>query len=132
MLQVRELNKIGLIGGPLTLRIGSLSEDALKPDVAVNASTKLLWTSNGDNRKIAVASNITSPRFILRIRAEQLSPGAGIAEPEVTLKDNEPRDLILEVRRSAGSCTLKFTAAADAEQGVGSESHLITYTITGC
>jgi hypothetical protein len=131
VLQVKQLNKINLIGGPLTLQINSVDDNATEPTPAVDASTKLLWTSNGDNGKIAVGSNITSPRFTLRIEAGAISPGAGIAEPEVTLSDNEPHNLILGVQRSAGSCTLKFTAIADVDQGVGSESRLITYTITG-
>ena len=130
MLQVREINKIGLVGGAVTLQVGSAGGDRLEP--STDASTRLLWTSNGDNRKIAVASNVTSPRFVLRIQAEQINPGSGVAEPEVTLSDNEPHDLILGVRRTAGGCTLKFTAAAEPEEGIGSESHLITYTITGC
>ncbi len=132
VLQVKEINKIGLVGGPLTLRINRISEGATQPDPAVDGTTKLLWTSNGDNRKIAVASNVTSPRFILKIQAEKISEGAGMAEPRVTLSGSETHDLIVGVRRSAGGCTLKFTAVADASQGVGSEAHLITYTITGC
>lgn len=130
-LRVMELNKIDLVGGPLTLQINSIHDDAPQPSPAVDASTKLLWTSNGNARKIAVGSNIASPRFILKIEAEKSSSGAGIAEPEITLSDNAPRDLILGVQRSAGSCHLKFTAIADVEEGTGTESRLITYTITG-
>ena len=130
-LRVMELNTIDLVGGPLTLQINTIDDNAAQPNPAIDASTKLLWTSNGDARKIAVGSDIASPRFILKIEAEKSSPGAGIAQPEVTLSDNSPHDLILGVERSAGSCKLKFTAMAAVEEGSGSESHLITYTITG-
>jgi len=130
-LRVMELNKIDLVGGPLTLRINSINEGTVEPNPAIDASTKLLWTSNGDARKIAVASDIASPRFKLKIEAEKSGSGPGIAQPEVTLADDSPHDLILGVQRSAGSCQLKFTAVADVAQGTGSESHLITYTITG-
>jgi hypothetical protein len=130
-LRVMELNKIDLVGGPLTLQINSINDNAGEPNPAVDASTKLLWTSNGDARKIAVGSDIASPRFILKIEAEKSGSGAGIAQPEVTLSDNSPHDLILGVQRSAGSCSLRFKALASAEEGTGSESHLITYTITG-
>ena len=130
-LRVMELNTIGLVGGPLTLQINSINDNAAQPNPAIDASTKLLWTSNGDARKIAVGSDNASPRFILKIEAEKSSSGAGIAQPEVTLSDNSPHDLILGVERSAGSCKLKFTAMAAVEEGSGSESHLITYTITG-
>ncbi len=130
-LRVMELNKIDLVGGPLTLQINSVNDNTVQPNPATDASTKLFWTSNGDARKIAVGSNVASPRFILRIEAAKSGSGAGIAEPEVTLSDNAPHDLILGVQRSAGSCKLTFTAVAEVEQGIGSESHLITYTITG-
>jgi hypothetical protein len=130
-LRVMELNKIDLVGGPLTLQINSINDNAGQPNPAIDASTKLLWTSNGDARKIAVGSDMTSPRFILKIKAEKSGSGAGIAQPEVTLSDNSPHDLILGVQRSAGSCNLRFKALASVEEGTGSESHLITYTITG-
>jgi hypothetical protein len=130
-LRVVELNKIDLVGGALTLQISNIDENAGQPNPAIDASTKLLWTSNGDARKIAVGSDVVSPRFILKIEAKKSGSGNGFAQPEVTLSDNSPHDLILGVQRSAGSCNLRFTAVATAEQGVGSESHLITYTITG-
>lgn len=130
-LRVMELNKVDLVGGPLTLEISSVNDNTTQPSPSVDASTKLLWTSNGDARKIVVGSNIASPRFILKIEAQKSGSGPGIAEPELTLSDNEPHDLILGVERSAGSCQLRFTAIADAEQGIGTEARLITFTITG-
>jgi hypothetical protein len=130
-LRVMELNTIDLVGGPLTLQINSINDNAAQPNPSIDATTKLLWTSNGDARKIAVGSDVASPRFVLKIEAEKSGSGPGIAQPEVTLSDNSPHDLILGVERSAGSCKLKFTAMAAVEEGSGSESHLITYTITG-
>lgn len=131
ILRVVELSKIDLVGGPLILRINAIDVNANEPNPAVDAKTKLLWTSNGDDSKITVGSNHVSSRFTLRLEAESISPGAGLAASEVMLKENQPQDLILGVRRSAGSCTLRFTAVANVEQGTGSESHLVTYTITG-
>ena len=83
-LQVMELNKLDLEGGPLTLQIGSVNDGAVEPNPETDANTKLCWTSNGDTRKIAVGSNIASPKFILKIEAEKSGNGSGIAEPEVT------------------------------------------------
>jgi hypothetical protein len=130
-LRVMELSKVDLVGGPLKLQVSKIDEKAFQPEPATDASTKLLWTSNGENRKITVASNATSSRFLLRIEADGVSEGSGIPANGVTLADQDPHDLILSVRRSAGSCRLKFTAQANAEQGIGTESHLLTYTITG-
>jgi hypothetical protein len=130
-LQVMELNKLDLVGGPLKLEIGSINDGAVQPNPATDASTTLCWTSNGNTRKIAVGSNITSPKFILKIEAEDNRNGPWTMEPEITLSDNAPHDLVVGMERSSGSCTLKFTALASVEAGVGSEQHLITYTITG-
>jgi len=130
-LRVMELNKIDLIGGPLNLQIASINDNAAQPNPAYDASTKLCWTSNGDTRKIAVASNLASPRFMLKIEAERSGTGSGTAKPEITLSDNAPHDLILGVERSSGACTLRFTAMANGEQGIGTETRTITYTITG-
>ncbi len=130
-LQVKELNKMDLVGGPLMLQISGVSDISNEPNPAADVSTKLVWTSNGERRKIAVGSNIASPRFVLKIEAEKSGAGGGVAQPEVTLSDNSPHDLIVGVGRSAGSCILKFTAMADVEQGAETETRLITYTITG-
>ncbi len=130
-LRVMELNKLKLVGGPLTLRVAGVDANAVQPNPESDASTTLYWTSNGDTRKIAVASDITSPKFVLKIEAEKTGKGNWMAEPAVTLSDNMPHDLVVGVERSSGSCTLKFTALANVEAGVGSEQHLITYTITG-
>lgn len=130
-LRVMELSKVDLIGGPLNLQVNKINESAFQPEPATDARTKLLWTSNGENRKITVASNVTSSRFLLRIEAEGVTEGSGIPANGVTLANQDPHDLILSVRRSAGSCRLKFTAQANSEQGIGTESHLLTYTITG-
>jgi hypothetical protein len=108
------------------------SDDPSQPEPSpiINSSTKLVWTSNGDSRKITVASNNSSSRYSLRLAAEDVSAGAGLAASEVSFLDNATRDLIVGVTRSAGSCTLRFTGSAAVEQGTGIENHLITYTIT--
>jgi hypothetical protein len=44
--------------------------------------------------------------------------------------DSNPRDLVLNVGRSLGNCTLKYTGTALASQGVGTDVHTITFTVT--
>ncbi|MGB2868906.1 MAG: hypothetical protein WBD36_10670 [Bacteroidota bacterium] len=127
-LQVLELNKIDLSAGKrLRLTIDELSSQT----AVLSTSTKLVWTSNGESRKITVATNSTQPRYLLRVEPENVSVGSGVAASGVSFSDNSTHDLIVGVSKSAGSCTLKFMGIADVAEGPGTESHLITYTITG-
>ena len=129
-LQVLELNKIDLSSGnSLILTIASVEPNQGEPIPMSNSSTKLVWTSNGENRKITVASNNPNSRYALRVAAENVSAGAGSPVSEVSFFDNATRDLIVGVSKAAGSCTLRFTGSAAVEQGAGVENHLITYTI---
>jgi len=130
ILRVMELNKLGLIGGSLKLTIDKLYADQFAPAPVVNANTTLLWTSNGENKKITVASNNNNPRYALRVAPQEMSPGAGVAAPEVSFSDNKNHDFIVGVNRSAGKCVIQFTAAADVAKGIGSDTHVITFTIT--
>jgi hypothetical protein len=41
-----------------------------------------------------------------------------------------PQDLILNIGRSQGSCTLRYTVTALASKGIGTDSHTITFTVT--
>lgn len=131
ILRVMELNKLGLIGGSLKLTIDKVDATQFSPAPVVNANTTLLWTSNGENKKITVASNNKNPRYGLRVASQGISPGAGVASPEVSFSDTKNHDFIVSVNRSAGKCVVQFTAAADVAKGVGFDTHLITFTITG-
>ncbi len=130
ILRVMELNKIGLIGGSLKLTIDKIHADQFAPTPAVNANTTLVWTSNGENKKITVASSNTHPKYALRAAPREMSPGAGKAASVVSFSDNKNHDFIVGVNRSAGKCVIQFTAAADVKQGIGIDTHLITFTIT--
>jgi len=130
ILRVMELNKIGLIGGSLKLTIDKLHAELFAPAPVVNANTTLLWTSNGENKKITVASNNNNSRYALRVAPQEMSPGAGVAAPEVSFSDNKNHDFIVGVNRSAGKCVIKFSAAADVAKGIGSDTHVVTFTIT--
>jgi len=89
-------------------------------------SSNLLWGTNGSNRKITLGTNLTGSLFTLK--AQAIDPSQGTAAPEVTLSST-PSDFMLNIGRTSGFCTIKYTGTASAEQGVGSDSHLITFTI---
>lgn len=94
---------------------------------AVDQSTSLLWGVNSSNQKITVQSSLASPTYALKIEAA--SPTQGLSAGQVTLS-SAAQDFLLNIGRSSGSCTLRYTGEALASQGVGSDAHTITFTVS--
>ncbi|MEK9139255.1 MAG: hypothetical protein AAB393_19215 [Bacteroidota bacterium] len=130
-LQVLEINKIGINNTAVTLIIDQASLEDGKAIPAVNEEGVLMWITNGENKKITVASNNPSPRFLIKLVALDVPNSAGVAGPEVVLSDNTTKDMVIGVSKTIGRCKVKFTASAKIGDGVGSETYIITYTITG-
>jgi hypothetical protein len=130
-LQVFETNRIDVTQRALNLVINQASLETGTIVEAVNQDGNLVWLTNGDNKKITVASNNASPRFLVKMDALDITGSTGTAAPEVTLSDNTIKDLILGVTRSWGKCKIRFIASAKVADGIGTESYEITYTITG-
>jgi len=93
----------------------------------VDQTTNLLWGVNSANRKITASTNLVAPQFALKLVA--LNPTQGTAMPEVTLSTTAS-DFLLNIGRSSGTCTLRYTGVALASQGTGTDSHTITFTVT--
>jgi hypothetical protein len=130
-LQVVESNKIDISQKSLTLVINSASLETGAPVEAVNEDGLLIWLTNGDNKKVTVASNSPSPRYLVKMRAMDISGGSGIAAADAILNDNTTKDLVTGISRSFGRCKVHLAASAKVSDGVGSETYTITYTITG-
>jgi hypothetical protein len=130
-LQVFETNMIDISQRSVTMVINQASLETGGPVEAVNEDGNLTWITNGDNKKITVASNNTTPRFLVKVHALDVTGSTGVAAPEITLTDNTTRDLVMGVTRSYGKCKVRFVASAKVSDGIGSETHVITYTITG-
>ena len=130
-LQVFEANKIDISQRALTLVINQASLETGNPVEAVNEDGNLIWLTNGENKKIAVATNNAAPRFLVKVHALDITGSTGVAAPEITLNDNTTKDLIVGVTRSWGKCKIRFVASSRVSDGVGTETHVITYTITG-
>jgi hypothetical protein len=93
----------------------------------VNQTTSLLWGVNTTPKKITAVSNLAAPKFTTKLLA--LSPTTGTAAAELIV-DNTAADLMLNIGLSRGSCTLRYTGIALASQGIGSDNHIVTFTIT--
>ena len=130
-LQVFETNRIDINQRAVTMVIDQASLETGAPIEATNEDGSLFWITNGENKKITVASNNAAPRFLVKVNALDVSGSSGVAAPEVNLNDNTTKDFVVGVSRSWGKCKIRFVASARVSDGVGTETHLITYTITG-
>ena len=130
-LQVVETNRIDISQKSLTLVINQASLESGGPVEAVNEDGMLVWITNGENKKVTVASNNPSPRFLVKMRAIGISGGSGTAAADAILNDNTTKDLITGISRSFGSSKVHLGASAKVSDGVGTETYTITYTITG-
>lgn len=130
-LQVVETNRIDISQKSLTLVINQASLESGSPVEAVNEDGVLVWLTNGENKKVTVASNNPSPRFLVTMRAMDITGGSGTAAADAVLNDNTTKDLITGLSKSFGKSKVHLAASATVGNGVGTETYTITYTITG-
>jgi len=124
---VAEINQLQVIGGAVSMTIDGAGVPAGQDQMtATNQLTSLGWGTNAGSRKITVATNLAAQLFALKLLA--VNPTVGTAAPEVTLS-TLASDLLLNIGRSLGSCQLRYTGVALASQGMGTDSHTITFTI---
>lgn len=125
---VNAITQVRVIGGAVSFNINDAIAIAGQNSMSMtNTATQLQWATNSGARKITAATNLGTQLFALRLIA--VSPTTGTAAPEITLS-TVATDLMLNIGRSLGSCTLQYTAVALASQGTGSEIHTITFTVT--
>jgi len=130
---------------PITLTISTATAGGQPDDPDPDESTGLTYNGNPlsplTNYKITVKTNLSPPKFTLKVEAVSLISGllgsAGNAQPEVTLSTTDPTDptgqvLITGIQYglTPHTCTLKYTASATVAKGTGTDFHTITYTIT--
>ncbi len=126
--QVSPITVLALQGGAVTLNVTDANVTAGVDAMTVqDQSTRLVWGTNSSARKITAQTSLAAPLFQLRLVA--LSPSRGTPGPEMLL-GTSPQNLMLNIGRSLGSCTLRYTGTALASQGVGTDIHTITFTVT--
>ena len=113
--------------GTVNLSISGASAVAGQNSMTVTDQTSSLsWGTNSSLQKISANTNLAAPLFSLKLLA--FNPTAGVAAPELTL-GTTAADLVLNVGRTKGTCTLKYTGIALASQGTGTDAHTITFTV---
>ncbi|MGQ9729933.1 MAG: hypothetical protein ACUVX8_01545 [Candidatus Zipacnadales bacterium] len=125
---VLERNSILVLGGDITLFVNPLN-----PTPTIDESCDLMWFCNGPgNRKITVRSDLVNPRYELTVEAINLRGNGrnpGISAGVVPLRDGVDRDFITQIRSSLGSADLRYAASATWAAGIGTDIHVVTYTL---
>jgi hypothetical protein len=125
--QVPEITALQVMTLTLALNVSAINAQPGIDEITVtDRSSQLLWGINGSGKKITASTSIAAPIFRLKLVA--LNPTRGAPAPEMTLSTT-PSDFLLNVGRSAGSCILGYTGVALASQGVGTDSHVVTFTV---
>lgn len=126
-IQVLPVSDVRIIGGGVSLSSSTANVTAGQNLITVtDQSTQLQWATNSSAQKITVSTNLAAPLFALKLLA--LNPTRGAAAPEITLSTTSA-NLITGIGRSLGTCTLQYTGVAYASQGIGTDNHVITFTV---
>ena len=126
--QVSTITSVSVTVGSLSMTVTGAGVPAGQDQMTTtNTSSQLRWGINSSTRKITAQTNLASPLFSLLLLA--VSPTQGTAAPEATLSTTA-QDIMLNVGRSLGTCTLQYTGVALASEGTGTDSHTITFTVT--
>lgn len=125
--QVATLTVLQVSAGSVSLNIASSNAVAGQDMMSVSdQSTSLLWGTNSSSRKITVSSSLAAPVFTLKALAVAPTQGSPAAEATLT---STPVDFLLNIGRSLGVSSIRYTGIALASQGTGTDSHTITFTI---
>jgi len=122
-LQVAELNALSVTENLLIV------PGEVKPEIEyqATASTRLVWTSNGENRKISVKKKTHGGA--LTITVEDLGGDHNLETEGRTLRDGSTFDLVTNLSRAAGSCLVRFEAVS-FDPKYHNEMQTVVYTIT--
>ena len=124
---VSPISVLQVTGAGVTFNIGDANAVAGQDLMTMtDASTQLLWGTNASAQKITASTTLGTPMFTLKLTA--LNPTTGTAGPESILS-TVPSDLLLNIGRSSGSATLRYSAEVLASLGTGTDTHTITFTM---
>ncbi len=124
---VEAINEAAITGGDLILTINSATAGSEPDDAVDNTTCDLAWTTNEATKKITVETDLVAPTFALKALAQNVT--GGTAAIEVTLSTTAT-NFVTGVDKTTGGCDLQYTASATAAQGIGSDIHKVTYTLT--
>jgi hypothetical protein len=93
-------------------------------------SQELKWSTNLEGIRVTVQSNLAADEqdFVLRVRAVNLN-SKGTSKGWVNINKG-PSDLITDIAREIGGCSLEYEASPKISGKAGRDEHILTYTIT--
>ena len=125
--KVQTITIVQVIGSIVNLSVSGSNAIAGQDQMTTTDQTSTLaWGINSSLKKITVKTSLAAPKFTLQLVA--VNPTVGTAASQVTLSTTA-NDLLLNIGRSSGTCSLLYTAVALASQGTGTDSHTITFTV---
>lgn len=127
-LEVLELNKVIVSNQLLALGSSLYYQDSVEGSV-VSAQTRLVWTSNGERRKISVASKQASRSCVVHITLQEINGHTGVRR-QLELTDTSTHDFVDGLSKSAGSCGVRFSVFMRDPEGEPAHFHSIIYTVT--
>ena len=127
-LEVLELNKV-IVSKQLLALESPLYYQSSSEGPVVSAQTRLVWTSNGEWRKISVASKQASRSCIVHISLQEMN-GDTNARHQLELTDASTHDFIQGLSKSAGSCGVRFSVIMRDPDGEPAHFHSVVYTVT--
>jgi len=124
---VPPLTLLQINGGTVSLDITSAQAVAGQDQMTLsNNGTQMLWGTNSSAQKITAVTDLAAPLFTLQVEATAASQGTSPGPVTLTTTAG---DLLLNIGRTSGSCTIVYTSIVLASLGTGTESHTITFTI---
>jgi hypothetical protein len=124
-------------GGPVQLRVRS-APAGVDPPPAEDESTRLRYRlQSTQTLKITVSTSCPTQQFPLSVQARNVQRGT--SQGTVSLNDGmPPTDLVRDITlpsffclffRCTAEADLRYRSAIQAEDGVGSDTHIVQYTI---
>ncbi len=130
---VPQLAVVGVSSGVVSLAITGVGVVAgVDPMTVTNQTTSLLWGANTSTAKISVKTSLAVQKYTLQVQAININgvpSSSGITAPVVTVLTTG-KDFLTGIGLKRGTCNLLYTGIAHAVDGVGSDSHTVTFTIT--
>jgi len=113
--------------GSVSMSITGAGLQAGQDTMTVTNQTSILtWGTNLNNMKTTASTNLASPRFSLKVVATNNTAGTPAAERVLSTTSG---DFLLNMGRSSGTCRIRYTGVARAQQGTGVDNHVITFTV---
>jgi hypothetical protein len=122
---VAAVNEVAITGGNITL--SPTGGTSTTPGTASDTTTcDLNWSTNESDKKITVETDLSVIRYPLSVLATSVTGGTAAAQVLLT---DAPADFVTDISLTSGTSNLEYSVTAPYSAGVGTDVHVVTYTI---